>query len=529
MSNLDDVAKSILNQADQQRAALRQLLDNEINKSDRLLVSRVSMGGNEGYVGSVTLEWMKNRVDFATNLPLLRERIDESGKFQIDEETIELLTQRPIDYSRQFPMAQYILFHQSHKFPAILAVATASWVDKPQAPEWDDDAATEPTTRFEPLSSDGNIGLLSFSPESTLYALDGQHRLLAIKGALEFIETGTLPEWDKARQKTKSILNKSEVLQKMPHITEASLQQIRHERIGIEILPAVMKGETREEARRRVRRIFVHVNRSAVTLPKGVLTALDEDSGFRIIGRQIATTHQLFVAPDGKSRVEMERPNLPAKNSDYLTTLEAIANACALYLQDVYPYTEWRSSVKGLIPNRPEDDQLVEGRTEFTQFIDMLAALPTMKKVMVGHNPSDLRDFGDGEGHLLMRPVALEELAEAVAYCVRQKKMDLAAIKQRLIDLDNKKAFSHIDKSSSMWWGVQTKQAATPSIKNQRRRSATGLLIYLLGGYQGDQERLDNLRAELLLDRTTPPPNERIIGWDGKEVKESDFTLPTSY
>ncbi|MGV0618082.1 DGQHR domain-containing protein [Mycolicibacterium elephantis] len=529
MNNLDDVAKDILAQANQQRAALAQLLDNEINRVDRLLVSRVRMGGNEGYVGSVTLEWLKNHVDFATNLPLLRERIDEKGKLHIDEETIELLTQRPIDHSRQFPMAQYILFHQSHKFPAILAVMTSPWVDDPTANEWANGRATVSTARFDPLSSDGDTGLLTFPSGSTLYALDGQHRLLAIKGALEFIETGTLQEWDKDRLKPRSTLNKSEVLQKTPGITEVSLQKIRHERIGIEILPAVMQDETREEARRRVRRIFVHVNRTAVNLPKGVLTALDEDSGFRIIGRQVATTHPLFVAPDGKSRVEMERPNLPAKGSDYLTTLEAIANACELYLQDQYPYTAWRSTVKGLIPNRPEDDQLAKGRAEFTKFIDMLAALPCMQKVMAGYNPADYREFGDGDGHLLMRPVALEELAEAVAYCVWQKKMDLDAVRQRLVDLDNKGAFSHIDKSNSMWWGVQTKQAATPTIKNQRRRSATNLMIYLLGGFQGDQERLDALREELLVDRTTPPPNERIIGWEGKEVKESDFNLPTAY
>lgn len=529
MTNLDEVAKSVLAQANQKRLALAQLLDDEINRADRLLVSRVRMGGNEGYVGSVTLEWLKNHVDFATNLPLLRERIDETGKLQIDEETIELLTQRPLDHSRQFPMAQYILFHQSHKFPAILAVMTAPWVDNLTADEWTAGRATVPTTRFEPLSSGGDVGLLSFPPGSTLYALDGQHRLLAIKGALEFIESGTLAEWDKDRLKQKSTLLKTEVLSKSPTITEVSLQKIRHERIGIEILPAVMQGENREEARRRVRRIFVHVNRSAVTLPKGVLTALDEDSGFRIIARQLATTHPLFVAADGSNRVDMERANLPAKNSEYLTTLEAISNACELFLKDEYPYTGWRSAVKGLIPNRPEDDQLSQGRIEFTKFIDIVSATPTMQNIMAGYSPAKYRDFGAGQAHLLMRPVALEELAEAVSYCTRQREMEPAAIRQRLIDLDSKGAFSHIDQSNSLWWGVQTKHAATPTMKNQRRRSATDLLIYLLGGLQGDQDRLDALRAELLADRTTPPPNEQIIGWNGEEVKFSEFALPTSY
>ena len=51
------------------------------------------------------------------------------------------------------------------------------------------------------------------------------------------------------------------------------------ERIGIEIVPAVVRGETIVRACRRLRQLFVDVNEHAKPLTSGGLARLDEPHG----------------------------------------------------------------------------------------------------------------------------------------------------------------------------------------------------------------------------------------------------------
>src|SRR5258707_140233 len=93
----EDLARNVLEQEEKNKRALALLLDRELANSKRTLVQRTIMGGTESYVGSVTLQWFAERVGFASELPLFRQKLDaQTGKVTIDEETISDIQQRPL-------------------------------------------------------------------------------------------------------------------------------------------------------------------------------------------------------------------------------------------------------------------------------------------------------------------------------------------------------------------------------------------------------------------------------------------------
>jgi len=177
------ITNRIRGRESQERKALAALLEKYLHQKDQILVQKTEMGGTEAYVGSVTLEWFARRVHFASSLPLLQQKYNpETDNVEIDADSIDEIQQRPLDWSRQLPLAQYLTARKNHKFPAVLVVINQTWVDNPKTAEWDNEGrATKSTTDFTPIDKEGKVGLLNISEENvTIYALDGQHRLMGV-------------------------------------------------------------------------------------------------------------------------------------------------------------------------------------------------------------------------------------------------------------------------------------------------------------------------------------------------------------
>ena len=177
---------SVISERD--KTKLSSLLNKYLGENQQLLVQKTEMGGTQAYVGSVTLEWFAQRVHFASFLPLLRSKYNpDTDNIEIDAASIDDIQQRPLDWSRQAPLVQYLAARKNHKFPPILAVINQPWVEKNKAPEWDrKKRAKKSTTDFTPLDDDGEFGLLDIDADNvTIYALDGQHRLMAVQGLME--------------------------------------------------------------------------------------------------------------------------------------------------------------------------------------------------------------------------------------------------------------------------------------------------------------------------------------------------------
>ncbi len=521
-----DIANQILERENQERQALALLLDRHLARNDQLLVQKTEMGGSQAYVGSVTLEWFASRVRFASRLPLFLSKFNsDTDNVDIDAESIEEIQQRPLDWSRQAPLAQYLAVRKNHKFPPVLVVVSQPWVDNPNAAEWGTDGrATKSAAVFAPLDQEGKIGLLDVSEDVTIFALDGQHRLMGVQGLMELIQTGKLQRYKKDK-KPLGVSIKVDDLRQAYKIEPTYLQNLAKEKIGIEFISAVVAGETREEARRRVRSIFIHVNLMAVPLSKGQLAQLDEDDGFSIVARKVAVTHPLLKErSDSNPRVNWNSATVAAK-ATVLTTLQALKEMSERYLE--YKFPNWKASdKKNLIPMRPEDDELEEGLQEFMTLFDYLASLPSYQRLEQGAETPELRRFSfeknGGEGNMLFRPVGQIALAHALGILVFKKKFSLDDIFKKLRQYDAKGGFSEMEYPKSLWYGVLY-DPYRKRILVAGRDLATRLLVYILGGINDDLERAE-LRRELASARDVG--GDRAMGFDGKFVAPKQVGLP---
>ncbi len=514
----------IISQENKNQSAIAILLEHFLAKNDQIFVQKTMMGKTEAYLSSVSLEWLANRVKFATELPLFQQKFDPvTNNIIRDSETIDELQQRPLDWSRQTHLTQYLIARKHHKFPAVLVVMSCPWVDDPHSGEWDEHKrAKSSVTSFNSLNSQGDLGMLDISENYSIFALDGQHRLMGIQGLLELINTGKLEKYNKYKNPIGSVIN-TEDLTENYQINREDLEKIAQEKIGIELIPAVIKGETRDEARRRIRSIFVHVNLMAVSLSKGQLALLNEDDGFSIVARKIAVSHPLLRDENERNpRVNWDSATVASK-STVLTTLQALQEISVKYLGYVFPL--WKPSEKGLIPLRPKDEEIELGISQFNELFDYLLKLPSYQR-LEDSQTSELRRFSHekdgGEGNILFRPVGQIAVIHAIAILQFIHKLTLEDIFQKLSKYDRSGGFSGMEYAQSLWYGVLY-NPNKKRIQVSGKDLATKLLVYLIKGTEDGFERA-SLRRAIALGRRI---NEnQAISFTGEIIDSKEIKLP---
>jgi DGQHR domain-containing protein len=492
--------------------------------SNLILVQRTQMGGSEAFIGAVTLEWFARRVKFASELGLLRDKYStQTQNVAIDSESIEMLQQRPLDWTRQAPLVEYLAARTTHKFPPVLVVTSRDWVDNIHAPEWGRGGkATTAAATFTPLEGNERVGWLEVGDEVQIYALDGQHRLMGVQGLMELLQTGELTRYNRERKPVGNKLTLTE-LSHLEGITPDYLEKLPQETIGIEFISAVVTGETQEAARRRIRSIFVHVNLMAMSLSKGQLAQLDENDGYAIVARNIAVTHPLLKdIPDRNPRINWDSATVASK-STVLTTLQALQDMAQKYLY--YRFPQWKPKTKkGIVPQRPNDAELAEGIKAFRELFDRLSEFTSYRRLQ-GETTPMLRRFsfesGGGEGHLLFRPVGQVALAQAVGMAIFKQGMSADEVFYKLQCYDADGGFSAIESPASLWYGI----LYDPNKKRilvSGRDVAAKLILYLLGGIDRDLE-VAELRHQVAAARAI---GDRAIGFDGNLVAPKDVGLP---
>ncbi len=485
-----------------------------------ILVQRTNMGGSESYIGAVTLQWLADRVKYASEMSLLSDRSNATKKnITIDSDTIEVIQQRPLDWSRQASLVQYLAGRTTHKFPPVLVTIDREWIDNIHAPEWGRGGkATESAAVFTPIDGKGEIGLLDIGEAARIYALDGQHRLMGVQGLLELLHAGELPRYNRERHPVGNKITLAEL-----GTSEAYLQNLPQETIGIEFIAAVVNGETQLEARRRIRSIFVHVNLMAIALSKGQLAQLDENDGFAIVARNIAVNHPLFKdTPGRKPRVNWDSATVATKTT-VLTTLQALQDMAAKYLQ--YQFPHWNPKTqKGLVPLRPDTTELELGIATFSQLFDRLSQFISYGRLQAEDTPQ-LRRFsfepGGGEGHILFRPVGQVAFAQGVGVAVFKKQLAQTEVFRKLDRYDADGGFCNIDRPQSLWYGI----LYDPNKKRilvSGRDLAAKLIVYLLGGVDNDFDRAE-LRRQVAEARTV---GDYAMSFEGKLVTQPEVGLP---
>lgn len=526
---------SVLEQERQNQEVLTLLLDRQFARSDALLVETASMAGTESYVATLTFQRVAGLLRFAKDLGLFAQMFDpQTGEMKIDHETIEEIQQRPLDHSRQLPLTLYLAGRKYHKFPAILAVQTDDWVDaSPETtPEWElapdgNYRAVTDCTRFTPLDSDGRLGLLKLL--GYMYALDGQHRLLGIQGLIELINTRRIAPKTKSGDPTKleNSLSLDELAAKYG-VDPLRLNALQNETIAVEIIPAVKRGETREEARRRVKSVFTHVNKSAVALTPGQLAQLDEDDGFTIVAKRIAVRHPLLRSTGVRAsnpRVDWQKSTI-SNTSAVLTTLQTLKEMSKRYLYHQYPH--WVSPVKGLIPVRPEDDELAEGLHKLSGLLDGLATLDSVQELDRGQTTLDFRLLHreDGKAHLLFRPVGQIALAGALGTLVWDQGKEIKEMFRMIRDYEKRGGLA-IDVSTNPWWAV-VYDSVGQKMARGGEQGAEKLFVWLLGGIT-DPTQKEELRQLLIQRRTIRDGgvhDGKVLDFNESYVEPDGFKLP---
>ena len=410
------VATEYMRKEGERRRALRGLLDWQQEKENHRIALPVRMGSSTSYLISVSLRWIVSNVSFARRLPIFKEHLrPRSHEISINDTTIVNLQQREPDFRRQLPMAIYLATREHHKFPPLFLVAYQNWAYDRESNKWGPDGcALESSLNVKPLDSRSALVDLDIT-NTSYFALDGQHRLMAIKGLQELLD-GHL----NAKKKDGSPLSRQSVSRDEVEIHNIAsepwsergmspLQDILDEVMGVEILPAVQTNDTYEKAVSRLRNIFVDVNENAKRLEKGEMSLLDENDGFRIVARTLMVRHPIFKK-DQELRVDTKRNQLAEKSEDY-TTLTTIVRIATEYLG--HDFERWKKPIFGVKVagvERPEDDEIEKGLTKLAVYFTALATLPSHARMMKGTPVSVLRK-PDGEDNILFRPIAQVALA----------------------------------------------------------------------------------------------------------------------
>lgn len=493
-----------------ERRVLAQLLDRYTNQQGKYLATRGEMGvhhaaNNKTYrtpsfVVSHDLNWIAINVKMGSEMPFMQNYIDEEGHLKIDESNVEELKQRQPDWTRQAALTAYLATDKTRKFGTILAVISPDWVDNPQHENWGADGrALRSSANFEALDVAGRVGLLSLG-DVFVYALDGQHRVMGLRGIKELLENNFRLK-NRAGDEVKRI-SREEFLSAY-QIDINALQTLMSERMHVEYIPAVLPGETREEGSRRVRSVFVAINSNAKKPSKGETYLLDEIDGYALVARRIGVRHPLFKG-HGSSRINWKSSALPER-SEWYTTFEALKDITQIYLKfaDVALAKTW-SPPFGLKDTalRPSEEDLDAAAKQANRFFDRVAQLPVFQtlerssdlaKELGSYRAFPVKEDSDGRGHLLLRPIGQIILATAVGKLVSnmESPMTIDEVFAVLADLDRNGRFE-AHRPENVWYGVTYNfQKNKMDVSLSNRELAVNLLIYLIrGGNEAERAKL---------------------------------------
>jgi len=547
----DDILDDVTKQDAKRKRALRILLDDQQTKEKHHLVLRVRMGEVSSYLTSVDLSWVADNVGFAADLPVFKASAQETGgeagqdpkHVLVDSGTIESIQQRQPNWSRQRFMTAYLARRRHHKFPPLLLVGYQDWVYKSNHEKWGIDRLAEyDSLTVTSLDSRGAYFDLDVS-DTNFYALDGQHRLMAIMGLKELIRGGHLHalKEDRTPKKTDG-LNLDGIVTEISEETgeavgsvHARLQRLLDEKIGIEIVPAVISGERYGQAVARLRQMFVDVNEHAKPLTKGELSALDEANGYRVVARKIMGEHDLLRSTsisdnEIRFKVEIKKWTLTESSPAY-TTLKTLTDVVQTYLceneslgADNSVFRKWDQVGAGVY-GRPEESAIEKGQVAMKEYFDALSRLPSHESFIQGTSASSLRDKEGGD-NILFRPMAQLALAEAIGkLATRGTSLDRIA---KELGRQDESGGLRLTSRTQPWFGV----LCDPTDQKMRRHKSSQQLcsrmfVYLLGG--GIEDDLE--RAELRNDfaEARRIDDETAIDLQGKSVPIESVRLPSPW
>ena len=239
------------------------------------------------------------------------------------------------------------------------------------------------------------FGILKMGSKTRYFALDGQHRLLAIKALLdpagEFV--GQAPE--NFDQETMAVCL---------------------------VVPSQAEGT--KEFRERFRRLFGHLNRYAKPMDQATNIIMDEDDAVAITLRRLFSDHDFFKTqgPDKDSAKVITvsaSKSIPA-GAVHFTTISTLYDMCTEFIFSKSLKNELTrngTDEKMYLRLRPDDASLENMYLNLAVIWDgILAVFPELNKSGVEMRDNNVTDIQNAphENHLLFRPIGQVPFARVV-------------------------------------------------------------------------------------------------------------------
>ncbi|MCG3777291.1 MAG: hypothetical protein JW395_4169 [Nitrospira sp.] len=310
-----------------------------------------------------------------------------------DAKALNLVIQRMLKETRAMTdIASYLAQHEDHFFNSIVVAAIEG------SPTFFAVNLTD-DPRFEMIADkkfSEAFGVLRFDGSQQYYALDGQHRLRAIRALLDSETEYTAPKGFEDEEFSVLI-----------------------------VVPKV--DESREEFLKKYRRLFSHLNRYAKPMDFATTIIMEEDDAIAIVTRELIAQDPFFsfVGADDELRVRTKGPENMKAGEAYFTTIEGLyrVNTSLLHAKFRKNPDGWGTSesLKEFVRFRPEDAVIDHLFQEVSLYWNRIfEEVPALK-----HDPLIMRtdlaedeDPEDGGGvrqnHLLFRPIGLNLFATIV-------------------------------------------------------------------------------------------------------------------
>ena len=313
---------------------------------------RAHMGTWVYYVVKLTMRDLAEHVKLASDI--------------YKDHALDQAIQRELNESRaKEEIVRYL--HRPHRFFSSLVIAALDG-----SPKWYPiEIANDP--QFAIFQDDERLnstfGMLVFDGTQKYYALDGQHRLMAIKTMLD--PSSKLPAPIPAR--------------------------FADEEVSV-ILVHRPKDEKHETFMLKYRRLFGNLNRHAKPTSHFTNIVMDEDDAFAILTRRLITEHSFFIWPGrhlNSERIKMRKGKNIKGKSNVFTSLEQLyAINKTLLISNERMIEKWDK--KPFTTVRPDEEQLDELFFELVDIWDsLISTLPILNEPPVNMRCHDLEELGE--------------------------------------------------------------------------------------------------------------------------------------
>ena len=313
-----------------------------------------------------------------------------------DSPTLNSALQRELDYSRAKKEIVTYLCRQEDRFFNSIVIAAIGGEPKWWPIQIEDDP------KYELLRDDIGItdsfGVLRFTGQERYYALDGQHRLKAIKELVD-------PSKDAYQNKP----------------ADFELEEIS----VVLVVPGA--AETDEVFRERFRRLFGNLNRYAKPMDQATNIIMDEDDVIAIVTRRLFSDHPFFrtIGPQRDSKVvDTTKGKNMTSSSAHFTKLEVLYEMNEILLStNMRGNSGWDqdgSNLREFKRFRPDDAVINSLYTELATCWDaILTEIPDIQAEpikMRNHHVIDNEDRGDERDSLLFWPIGQIFFADLVRF-----------------------------------------------------------------------------------------------------------------